>query len=99
MVFAGFCALDVMVSFQFCKSLAAVQTCAQGMSCETQKVFGSCIVPSPLPNSNPLKQLRIASAILVFQELQMALLEIFHIPSIPPGHLWPLQGAPGVFSF
>lgn len=44
---------------------------------------------------------RIASAIRqwVFQELEMALLESFHIPSIPPGHLWPLQGAPGVFSF
>jgi hypothetical protein len=68
----AFLGFGVMVSFRFCHSCFSLQSVCLGVSCETLVILGISIVPSPLPNS------------LVLQELEMAPVDVSHIPSIPP---------------
>ena len=52
------------------------------MAGDTEEVFVISMVPSPLPNSNSLKQLRVNSTTFACAPLDTAPLESFLIPSI-----------------
>ena len=63
MVFTGFCGLGWWPLFTSALAASVCQALAYGVTGETLVVLWISMVPSPLPTSNSLKQLRIHSSV------------------------------------
>ena len=86
MVSTAFLAHKMMLGLLFFLVASSVQALAQRFSSDGQVIFTVSIVPSPSPNANAFKSnCGLTTPFLrALQELEIALLEIFHIPSIAP---------------